>query len=122
MAVPKYDQMFEPLLKCLNFLGCSSIADIEVAVGLYLKLSEKDLSEISLTQQTTNFKYRLAWARFYLKESGYVVNPERGIWVTTKKGRKANSLNPKLIQKTVRDLHKKKKITERRKLKRREND
>ena len=47
MAVPKYDEMFNPLLQALRNLGGSaSIPEQEDEVALLLKLSEAELAEI----------------------------------------------------------------------------
>ena len=47
MAVPKYDEMFNSLLRALRNLGGSaSIPEQEDEVASLLKLSEEDLAEI----------------------------------------------------------------------------
>ncbi len=47
MPVPKYDQLFNPLLQALRELGSSaSVAELEDRVASFLQLSEEDISII----------------------------------------------------------------------------
>ena len=47
MAVPKYDDLFNPLLQALHQLGSSaSIPELEDRVATNLNLTEQDISEI----------------------------------------------------------------------------
>ena len=86
MAVPKYDEMFNPLLQALRNLGGSaSIPEQEDEVASLLKLSEADLAEIHRGNRT-KFSYRLAWARNYLKRFGLLDNSSRGVWALTATG------------------------------------
>lgn len=63
MAVPKYDDLFNPLLHAIRELGGSaSILEQEDEVAKILKLSEADLAEVHRGNRT-KFSYRLAWAR-----------------------------------------------------------
>ncbi len=66
MPVPKYDDLFTPLLKAMHDLGGSaSLAEQEDRVASNLGLSDKDVAEIH-RGSTTKLHYRLAWARTYL--------------------------------------------------------
>jgi restriction system protein len=90
MAVPKYDEMYNPTLSAMRALGGSaSNQELEDRVGKLLKLSEKDLSTMQEGHNRTQFTYRLAWARTWLRLSGYLENTERGVWALTKAGKKA---------------------------------
>ena len=67
MPVPKYDDLFNPLLQAIRELGGSaSIAEQEDRVATLLKLSDRDIAEVH-RGSTTKLHYRLAWARTYLR-------------------------------------------------------
>lgn len=101
MAVPKYDEMFNPLLQALRNLGGSaSITEQEDEVASLLKLSEADLSEIHRGNRT-KFSYRLAWARNYLKRFGLLDNSSRGVWTLTSDGHKKISVDKNEVKRFV---------------------
>src|SRR5271155_4168934 len=98
MAVPKYDELFEPLLKAMRQLGGSaSVPEQEDAVAAILKLTEKEVSEIHRGNRT-KLNYRLAWARNYLKRFGLVENSTRGIWSLTPNGSKEQTINKEEVK------------------------
>lgn len=105
MAVPKYDDLFNPLLKALHELGGSgTIAEIEEKVAEILKLSDKDINEIHRGNRT-KLSYRLAWARNYLKRYGLLENSSRGIWSLTQKGNSVRSVNQDEVKRYVNNLY-----------------
>jgi len=86
MAVPKYNEMFNAVIQALHNLdGSASISELENEVANILGLSEDDLSELHRGNRT-EFSYRLAWSRTYLKKYGVITNSSRGIWSLTPKG------------------------------------
>ncbi len=107
MAVPKYDELFNPLLDALRALGGSaSIQEQEDEVASLLKLSEKDLAEIHRGNRT-KFSYRLAWARNYLKRYGLIDNSSRGVWALTAEGHKAHKVDKAEVKRFVVALDRK---------------
>src|SRR5947209_4823322 len=93
MAIPKYDDLLNPLLQAMHDLGGSaSIAEQEDRVAAILKLSDKDLAEIH-RGSTTKLHYRLAWARTYLKNYGLIENSARGVWALTAEGNRTKSVD-----------------------------
>lgn len=107
MAVPKYDELFEPLLQAMLQLGGSaSVAEQEDAVAALLKLTEKEISEIHRGNRT-KLSYRLAWARNYLKRFGILENSARGVWSLTPEGSKLKSLDRDEIKRVVRGMDRK---------------
>ena len=75
MPIPKYDDLFNPTLKALHKLGGSaSNQEPEDEVSQILKLKEDEFSIIMPKQNHSNFCYRLAWARSYLKRAGLIDN------------------------------------------------
>lgn len=106
MPVPKYDELMNPLLEAMRKLGgSSSVEEQEDAVAEILKLSEKDISEIH-RGSTTKLKYRLAWARNYLKRAGYLDNSARGVWTLTPEGLKHRQVDKEELKRAVRRLDK----------------
>ncbi len=102
MVVPKYDDLFNPLLKAVHNLGGSaSISEQEDEVASILGLTEKEVSEIHRGNRT-KFGYRLAWARNYLKRYGLLDNSARGVWSLTAKGRKTTLVDKKEVNKSVK--------------------
>jgi len=108
MAVPKYDDLFNPLLAAMHNLGGSaSIIEQEDEVANILGLSETDSSRVYKGNRT-HFGYRLAWARNYLKRFGLLSNSARGVWALTSDGQKTFKVDKKEVNKAVKNLDQKK--------------
>lgn len=104
MAVPKYDDLFNPLLKAIHNLGGSaSLSEQEDEVASILGLTEKEISEIHRGNRT-KLDYQLAWARNYLKRYGLLDNSSRGVWSLTAFGRKTTAIDKKELNKSIREL------------------
>lgn len=108
MPVPKYDDLFNPLLEALHELGSSaSIAELEQNVARILDLTEEDLGEPH-DENRTKFAYNLAWARTYLKRYGLIENSARGVWALTADGQKTTSVNRNVVRRMVQEEDRKK--------------
>jgi restriction system protein len=108
MAVPKYDELFNPLLTALHQLGSSaSIAELEQNVAKILDLSEEDL-EAPHNGNLTKFAYNLAWARTYLKRFGLIENSARGVWALTAEGQRSKSVDKDTVKRFVQEEDRKK--------------
>ncbi len=106
MAIPKYDDLFEPLLQAMQQLGGSaSIAEQEDTVASLLKLTDKEINEIHRGNRT-KLSYRLAWARNYLKRFGILDNSARGVWSLTLEGAKRKNLDKEEVKHVVQKLDK----------------
>lgn len=104
----KFDELYNSILNALHKLGGSaSVSEIEDFVTEELKLSEDEISDIH-RGTTTKLNYRLRWGRNYLKNYGLLENSERGVWALTQKGLKTNFVDPKEVNKKVREINKKK--------------
>jgi restriction system protein len=102
MAVPKYDELFNPALQALHNLGGSaSIAEMEEEVIRILNMSENDINEIH-RGSVTKLSYRLAWARNYLKRFGLIDNSSRGVWALTTEGAKIKTVDKKHVNNVVK--------------------
>ncbi len=112
MAVPKYDDLFNPLLKAIHALGGSaSVIESEEKVADILNLSEKDINEIHRGNRT-KLSYRLAWARNYLKRYGLLDNSSRGVWALTPKGQTTFEVNKQEVNKIVKSVDNSEKVVE----------
>jgi len=101
MAVPKYYELFNPLLQALRELGGSaSIPEQEEAVARLLSLSEDDVNEIHRGNRT-KFGYKLGWARTYLKRYGLLENSDRGVWALSEKGASVDRVVPEEVVRMV---------------------
>jgi restriction system protein len=106
MTVPKYDEMFNPLLRAIHNLGGSaSNTELEEEVAKILRLSNSDINEIHRGNQT-KFSYRLAWSRNYLKRYGLLENSARGVWALTQKGNKVKSVDKDQVNRLVKTIDK----------------
>jgi restriction system protein len=109
MAVPKYDELFNPLLRAIKNLGGSaSISELEEEVIKDLHLTDKDIAELH-DDRRTKLEYRLAWVRTYLKTYGLLDNSERGVWVLTSKGKETENVDQREVIRFVTDLSRAKK-------------
>lgn len=109
MEIPAYDQLMLPLFAALKDLGDSaSIAEIDEYVGEHSGLPSEllDLPHNAERSNQTEFQYRLAWARTYLKKAGLIDNSSRGVWVISPDKRDVQTFDPAEIVRTVRELHK----------------
>jgi restriction system protein len=66
--------------------GSASIEEIEDDVARILRLSDAVLAAPHTKGTRTEFQYRLAWVRTYLKKVGAAENSERAIWSLTDYG------------------------------------
>lgn len=104
MPIPKYDDLFNPLLQAVRNLGGSaSVAEQEDEVATILKLTDAEVSEIHRGNRT-KLSYRLAWARNYLKRYGALDNSSRGVWALTSEGQKHQTVNKDSVKKFVQSL------------------
>jgi restriction system protein len=103
MAIPKYDDLFNPLLTALHQLGSSaSVSELEQNVASILGLSEADMEKPHKGNRT-QFSYNLAWARTYLKRYGLIENSARGVWALTAEGQKTTSVEKNTVKRKVQE-------------------
>ena len=108
MTIPKFDELFNPVLEAIKRLGRSaSISELDEEVIKNLHLTDKDIAEPH-NERLTELEYRLAWARSYLKAYGLLDNTERGVWVLTAKGKDVDSVDPREVTRAFRSLKREK--------------
>ncbi|MEM1425459.1 MAG: restriction endonuclease [Cyanobacteria bacterium P01_H01_bin.130] len=109
-----YYSLFNPTLQALRSLGKSaSVSEIEAEVAKILDLSEEEIDDIH-RDGVTKLRYRLGWARTYLKRYGLLENSARGIWALTEKGQTVEEVDPadvkRLIAQQERDAKKRRSV------------
>ncbi len=80
MAIPKYDELFEPVLRFLaDGKEHTSKEMIEVLVG-QLGLNDEERNEWLPSKRQRVIDNRIGWARTYLKKAGLMSAPRRGVY------------------------------------------
>ncbi|MFA6965480.1 restriction endonuclease [Bosea sp. (in: a-proteobacteria)] len=106
-ALPKYAEYVFPTLKAVKGRGGSAtIEEIEDGVAELLKLSDAALSIPHGETGQTEFQYKLAWVRTYLKKYGALDNSERGVWSITDKGERVTEAEAREVFKKVQSQRK----------------
>src|SRR5579863_9721097 len=101
MSLPKYDDLFNPLLEAIKRLGGSaSVTELNEEVTKNLNLTDEEIATPH-DERMTELEYRLTWTRHYLKAYGLLNNSERGIWVLTTKGKETERVDPPQVRRFV---------------------
>ena len=101
-TVPTHKELMNPTLEALRALGGSaSIEEITNQVIDHLSISPIVIDIPHGDGSTTELKYRLGWARTYLKKVGLIDNSERGIWSLTPKGRDIGRIDSDEVTRAV---------------------
>ncbi len=87
---PKFVQYFQPVINGLRDLGSS--AKPKEVYGWIAEHHDIPKAEIEGTTKggQSKFENKVGWARFYLAKAGLIDTEQRGVWVLTEQGRKAN--------------------------------
>src|SRR5689334_730846 len=109
-TMPTFDEMMNPVLQALHQLGESATSDqLAKTVSEIMSISDSLLTiqhSYKGAQHTaigSEFKYRLSWAKTYLKKAGLIENRNRTLWVLTDEGRRNREVDARKI---VRDIRK----------------
>jgi restriction system protein len=106
MSIPRYDELFNPLLETMKKLGGSAlVSELNEEVTRGLNLTDEEIAQPH-DERRTELQYRLAWARTYLKVYGLLDNSGRGVWVLTPKGKDTNTVDPHQVTRFFNDLKK----------------
>lgn len=108
MSIPRYSNLFNPVLAAIKRLGGSaSISELEEEVTKNLNLTDEEIA-LSHDESRTELQYRLAWARTHLKAFGILDNSERGVWVLTQNGRDTAEVDPRQVMRSMHNARKNK--------------
>lgn len=87
VQIPPYNELLWPTLCAVRGLQpFGEIEEIDERVIESQGFSEEQLAVLHKDGPKSEIEYRLAWARTYLKGMGALMNPGRGLWVTTDRG------------------------------------
>lgn len=106
LKAPTYDRMMNPLLEAMKKLGGSgTIEEIANIVAEVMQLSDDQLEILHDPDKggRSEFEYRLAWTRTYLKKFGLLENSSRGIWALTPLGRNTETVDTGKVVRYVKD-------------------
>lgn len=106
ITLPAYVAMMNPLIEALKELGGSgTIEEIENKVAEILSLTDEQLDILHGPDKSgqSEFSYRLAWTRTYLKRFEIIENSSRGVWALTAKGGKVGRVDEKEVVKVFRE-------------------
>lgn len=91
-SIPTQMELTWPVINALRTLGGSgSIEEIDSQVIADEQIDEETQTVVHNGGPRTEIQYRLAWARTYLKNPGFVVNSSRGVWALTELGWQTNA-------------------------------
>lgn len=88
MAVPKYNEFFPAVIKCLGDGKAHSLQEIREYCIKAFDLTDEDMQQRLKSGQPLVYD-RVGWARTYLKKAGLVDSPERSMVCLTEEGKKA---------------------------------
>ncbi|MFR9546583.1 MAG: restriction endonuclease [Rikenellaceae bacterium] len=97
MPIPKYNEMYRPMLEFLQTGETYAIKEVKPAMIKYFKLSSEDLSEVLPSSRQSVLDNRIGWCRTYLKKAGLVDSPARAMVRITEEGKAFLSKNNGII-------------------------
>lgn len=87
---PDFVRFFQPIINALNDKDASATPrEVYDWIIEHENISEAELTKVNKNGRS-NFENKVAFARYYLSEDGFIDSSTRGIWALTEKGRKAN--------------------------------
>lgn len=113
-AVPRKEDMYNPMLQALRELGGSGTID-EIAERVILILNvPDDIASVPHDPDYSNvseLEYRLAWARTHLKNYGLLERSGRGVWSLRPDKHSVETVDPVEVNRHSHSLSKKKSPT-----------
>ena len=102
MTIPKYDELFHAALKYLDINGETPWRAMELPLAKEFTLSEEEVGQEYASGNGTVFLDRLSWCLSYLKNTGLIDRPKRGVYEITSLG-KSFLARPHDIKSYVKD-------------------
>ena len=94
MALPKYDELYNPLLTALQDGQVHGAKALTSEVAALLNLSAEDIAELDSNFHRSVFVNRLNWAKTYLKKAGLIDYPSRANYIITRAGKEVLTQRP----------------------------
>ena len=88
MPLPKYNELYIPLLTAIQDGNVYTMKEIKEKVSRAMSLTEEELSERLPSGTQTVYDNRIGWAKTYLKKAGRVESPQRAHVVITPEGKR----------------------------------
>ncbi len=103
MAIPDFQTVMLPLLNLARDGQERSMRSAIETLGREFALSDDELGQLLPSGSTSIFASRVAWARTYLKQSGLLESPKRGLFRISPAGialllEKPEKINTKLLE------------------------
>ena len=95
--IPDYQTLMLPLLKIVSDGNEYKLNDIVEILAKRFDLTDEERAELLPSGQTFLFGNRVGWARTYLKKSGLLDAPKRGVISITQRGKEVLKENPSAI-------------------------
>ena len=86
MAIPKYDDMFAPLLSLMRDGVPRTKASLIQPLAEHFQLTDDEVLETYEGKNTITFPSHISWTLSYLKNAGLLEHPDRGQYVINKNG------------------------------------
>lgn len=86
MAIPDYQSVMLPLLKLASDGQEHAMRSAIDLLGREFRLSDEELTQLLPSGASSVFASRVGWARTYLKQSGLLASPRRGVFKITSDG------------------------------------
>ncbi|WP_291569125.1 winged helix-turn-helix domain-containing protein, partial [Clostridium sp. UBA2485] len=94
MAIPTYEQVMLPLLKCLEDGRTYNNKECIDILAEKLNITEQELRELLPSGKKLVFYDRVNWAKTYMKKAGLAEAPKRGMIKITQLGLELLQENP----------------------------
>ena len=101
-GIPRFENLFQIIVDILkSHDGIASVDTMEEEGADILELTDDARQLIHNPNEgyRTEFGYRLAWARFYLRRAGLIDSPKRSIWRLTELGYQINEVDKEEVKK-----------------------
>jgi restriction system protein len=100
---PKYYECMNPILQALREGGGTlTNAEIVDAVIRLMQLPDDVVERQQSGHNMSEVEYRIAWAKSYLKQTGYLTQSTRGVWALTPEGKATDPVDERAIVAEVR--------------------
>lgn len=97
MAVPDFQSMMLPFLRCTSDGEEHQMADVRQMLAKAFQLTEAEIKELLPSGKQSRFSNRVAWTKVYLAQAGLLDTPKRGTFRISDRGRELLSDPPAAI-------------------------
>jgi len=106
--IPPMKHYIVPQWEILKETGSATLDQLAELVIVKMELTEEQTEPLHKSGPRTEFEYRMAWARTYLKQAGLIDNPRMGLWVNTLQGNQATEIDADEVVRKVASIQREK--------------